>query len=99
VAAFETPPLGEYPVIPRVRADAMAHSAFYRRFHAGLHARPLEELPVLTKADQVPRGRRAARATAIALAIGLAPDDMVVTSARSREGQEELREAVLAFLE
>ena len=36
--------------LARVRADAMAHSAFYRRFHAGLHARPLEELPVLTKA-------------------------------------------------
>ena len=79
-----------------LRRDPSPEDAAFGRL---LAARRLPALPVLTKADQVPRGRRAARATAIALAIGLAPDDMVVTSARSREGQEELREAVLAFLE
>lgn len=36
--------------LARVRADALARSAFYRRFHAGLDARPLEDLPVLTRA-------------------------------------------------
>lgn len=34
----------------RLRAHAYAHSSFYQRFHAGLFDRPLEELPVLTKA-------------------------------------------------
>ncbi len=32
------------------RAYAYAHSPFYQRFHRGLMDRPLEELPVLTKA-------------------------------------------------
>lgn len=35
--------------VSRVRAYALAHSPFYRRFHQGLAARPLTELPVLTK--------------------------------------------------
>src|SRR5262245_56536139 len=33
-----------------LRAHAYAHSPFYRRFHAGLFDRPLDELPVVTKA-------------------------------------------------
>jgi phenylacetate-coenzyme A ligase PaaK-like adenylate-forming protein len=34
----------------RLREHAYAHSPFYRRFHRGSTARPLHELPVLTKA-------------------------------------------------
>lgn len=34
-----------------LRAHALAHSPFYRRFHRGLEGRPLAELPVLTKAE------------------------------------------------
>jgi phenylacetate-coenzyme A ligase PaaK-like adenylate-forming protein len=34
----------------RLRTFVYAHSPFYRRFHEGLIDRPLEELPVLTKA-------------------------------------------------
>ena len=33
-----------------LRDFAYAHSSFYREFHRGLYAAPLEELPVLTKA-------------------------------------------------
>ncbi|MGI5132820.1 phenylacetate--CoA ligase family protein [Pseudonocardia sp. CA-107938] len=32
-----------------LRSHAYSRSAFYRGFHAGLHGRPLSELPVLTK--------------------------------------------------
>ena len=64
-----------------------------------LAARRLPVLPVATKADQVPRSARAPRVAAIVAALGLAPEDVVVTSARTREGQEGLREAVLAFLD
>jgi phenylacetate-CoA ligase len=34
-----------------LRAHALAKSPFYRRLHAGKEARPLTELPVVTKAD------------------------------------------------
>jgi GTP-binding protein len=70
-----------------------------RAFSKLLAERRLPVLPVLTKADQVTRGRREDRVAAIARALGCAPDELVVTSARSREGQEALREAVLAFLD
>lgn len=36
--------------LQRVRTYAYRHSPFYRRFHEGLTTRPLQELPVLTKA-------------------------------------------------
>ena len=64
-----------------------------------LARRRLPTLAVLTKADLVPRGRRAARQAAIAEALGLPADGFVVTSVRTREGQEALRAAVLAFLD
>ena len=67
-------------------------------FGALLARRKLPTLVVLTKADQVGRGRRPAREAAIAAALGFEAPDFVVTSARTREGQEGLREAVLAFL-
>ncbi len=68
-------------------------------FGSLLARRRLPTLAVLTKADQVTRGRRAERQAAIGAALGLPADGFVVTSARTREGQEALREAVLAFLE
>lgn len=74
-------------------------SADDRAFGALLAERRLPVLPVLTKADQVSRGRRDAHAAAIATVLGCAPEDLLVTSARTREGQEALREAVLAFLD
>lgn len=37
--------------LQRLRAHAYANSPFFHRFHAGLHAAPLRELPVLTKAQ------------------------------------------------
>lgn len=43
LAAYQETSLG------RLREFAYAHSAFYRRFHAGRFDRPLGELPVLTK--------------------------------------------------
>lgn len=36
--------------LDRLRGHAYARSPFYRRFHAGLTDRPLQELPILTKA-------------------------------------------------
>jgi putative adenylate-forming enzyme len=35
--------------LSKIRAYAYQHSPFYRRFHQGLHDKPLCELPVLTK--------------------------------------------------
>lgn len=63
-----------------------------------LAARGVPALAVLTKADQVPRARRAARVRAVALALGFEEDACIVTSARTLEGMEELRDSVLAFL-
>src|SRR5262249_20765889 len=34
-----------------LRTYAYDHSPFYRRFHAGLQAKPLDQLPVLTKSE------------------------------------------------
>jgi GTP-binding protein len=79
-----------------IRRDPSPEDAAFGRL---LAARRLPVLPVATKADHVARPARAARLSAIAGALGLAPTDVVVTSARTREGQEELRDAVLAFLD
>ena len=43
-------------------------------------------------------GARAARATAVTRELGMAEGSVLLTSAHTREGQEELREAVRAFL-
>lgn len=37
--------------LAKLRAHALAHSPFYRRFHKGLEEAPLEKLPVLNKAE------------------------------------------------
>ena len=67
-------------------------------FGAVLAARGVPTLVVLTKGDEVTRGRRGERARAIAGALRMPANDVLVTSARTREGAEELRDAVLAFL-
>jgi len=63
-----------------------------------LAARSLPVLAVFTKADQVARQERRARQRGITTALGLEEDACVLTSARSGEGMEELRDSVLAFL-
>jgi len=65
---------------------------------ATLARRAVPTLVALTKADQVPRTRRIGRATAIAGALALDHAEFVVTSARTREGAEDLRDSVLAHL-
>lgn len=63
--------------LARLRAHAYAHSPFYQNHHAGLMDRPLEELPVLTKAmlhdhfDEIITDRRVKRAAVAAHAQSL----------------------------
>ena len=64
-----------------------------------LARRAVPALAVLTKGDKVTRGRRNARLAAIAAGLHFQDADLLVTSALSREGAEELRDAVLAFLD
>lgn len=68
-------------------------------FGALLSERRVPALVVLTKVDQVPRAKRPARMAAVAGVLGMADPPFVLTSARTREGQEALRDAVLAVLE
>ena len=68
-------------------------------FGALLARRAVPTMIVATKGDQVGRSRRPERIAAIGAALHLTDPDVLVTSARSREGGEELRDAVLAFLE
>lgn len=67
-------------------------------FRACLVARAVPTLVVLTKSDQVGRSKRAERAEAIGAGTGMDGREFLLTSARTREGAEELREAVLALL-
>ncbi len=60
--------------------------------------RGVPTLVALTKEDRVPRGRRLARAAAIAARLALDHAEFLVTSARTREGAEDLRNSVLAHL-
>ena len=63
-----------------------------------LNARGVPVLVALTKADQVTRGKRAARAAAIALRLHLDAAEFVLTSSKTREGAEDLRDSVLAHV-
>ena len=65
---------------------------------ARLRERGVPTLVALTKADQVPRGQRVARAASIALGLELDAAEFVLTSSRTREGAEDLRDSVLALL-
>ena len=65
---------------------------------ARLRERGVPTLVALTKADQVPRGQRVARAASIALGLELDAAEFVLTSSRTREGAEDLRDSVLAHV-
>ena len=56
-------------------------------------------LAVATKADKIPRGRRQHHVDGIRQSIGIAEDQLAVTSARSGEGIEELQAAITEFLQ
>lgn len=65
---------------------------------AVLANRAIPVLAILTKADQVSRGKRPHRLRTIAVALALEEDACLVTSATSREGMEDLRESVLGLV-
>jgi GTP-binding protein len=69
-----------------------------RAVGARLRQRAVPTLVVLTKADQVPRREREARAAAIALGLELDAAEFVLTSSKTREGAEDLRDSVLAHV-
>jgi GTP-binding protein len=65
---------------------------------AVLAARGVPVLAVLTKADQVPRGKRPVRLRTIAVALALEENACLVTSAQNHEGLEDLRDSVLGLV-
>jgi GTP-binding protein len=77
-----------------IRREPSADDLAVARALAG---RRVPTLLAITKADKVSRSRRAARTGAIAQTLGMADADLLVTSATTREGVEELREAILAL--
>ena len=56
-------------------------------------------LAAVTKSDKLPRGQRPSREGALAAALQLDGDQVIVTSARTGEGILDLREAIAALLE
>lgn len=69
-----------------------------RAVGALLDARQLPVLVAVTKADKFGRGRRTQRARAILDAVGIPNDQCVVTSARTGEGIDDLRESIAHFV-
>ncbi|UCG85307.1 MAG: YihA family ribosome biogenesis GTP-binding protein [Gemmatimonadota bacterium] len=63
-----------------------------------LATRGVPVLVAVTKADKVSRGRRPQRIKEILASTGVAEDQCVVTSARTREGTADLQESVLALV-
>lgn len=55
-------------------------------------------LAALTKGDTLSRGRRLDRARALGAAVNLPTDQVIVTSARTKDGMPELREAIAALV-
>ena len=55
-------------------------------------------LAAATKSDKLSRTRRAEHAAALRDSLGLDADQLVVTSAHTKEGLDELREAVTALV-
>ena len=55
-------------------------------------------LAAVTKADKIAKGRRPDRVREILRSVGVEEDQFVVTSARTREGVEELRKSINVFL-
>jgi GTP-binding protein len=62
---------------------------------AGAHARVLA---AATKSDKLSRTRRTEQALALRQTLGLDEEQLVVTSAQTKEGMDELREAVTALV-
>jgi len=56
-------------------------------------------LVAVTKADKLSRGRRRERIASIITAIDVLAEQVIVTSAHTREGTEDLRESVLTLVE
>ena len=54
-------------------------------------------LAALTKGDKLPKGQRARRLAALRDALALDPDQVIVTSARTRDGIADLRDSVGAL--
>ena len=68
-----------------------------REMQDALAAVGVPVLAALTKGDKLPKGQRARRLTALREAVALDPDQVIVTSARSREGIADLRAAIAAL--
>ncbi len=63
-----------------------------------LSERGVPVLAAITKADKLGRDRRRERAAAILNVVELGDDQCIVTSARTRDGIQELRDAIDALL-
>jgi GTP-binding protein len=59
-----------------------------------LGGRGVPVMAAITKADKLPRGRRAAQVRAILADLDLGEDQCVITSARTKEGIGDLRESI-----
>ena len=55
-------------------------------------------LVAVTKSDKLPRGQRLAREAALRDALGISPDQLILTSAQTGDGIPELREAVAGLI-
>ena len=55
-------------------------------------------LAALTKGDTLGRSRRVERARVLGAAVGLPPDQVIVTSARTKDGMPELQDAIAALV-
>ncbi len=65
-----------------------------RAMHERFAVRETRVLAAFTKSDKVARAERPRRESALRDALGLAADQLIVTSARTGEGVAELREAI-----
>jgi len=73
-------------------------SADDHAMHELFAARDSRVLAALTKSDKVPRDRRPGRERELREALELDDDQMIVTSAREKEGIEDLREAIVGLV-
>jgi GTP-binding protein len=78
-----------------IRHDASAGDRDMQDLLAGAGSRVLA---AATKSDKLSRTRRAEQALALRQALGLDEEQLVVTSAQTKEGMDELREAVAALV-
>lgn len=63
-----------------------------------LQTKGIRAVPVLTKADKIPRGKRTAQLQAAARTLGLDPEELLVFSAVTREGIDALWEKILPWI-